>query len=211
MFDKGSLGELQRWAYDQGFPIVSEDVASFLSFLVSVKKPADILEIGCAVGFSAALFAFYASDAKVTTIERYEYMANYAKKHFKDLGISGRINLIEEDAAVVLPRLVSQGKSYDFIFMDCAKGQYINFLPYILKLLKPDGIFCADDVLQGGNTLDKKRLDVPRRRRTTHTNLRRFLKAVMEDKTLQSVILPIGDGLLVANLVCHVGSGPIIL
>jgi len=207
MFDlcldfESKFAKLQQLGYDYGFPIISEDVASFLSLILKIKKPTNILEIGCAIGFSAALFATYDSgayDVKVTTIERYDYMAARAKKNFEDLGISGRIRLIEEDAAVVLPRLVDGGESFDFIFMDCAKGQYINFLPHILRLLQSGGIFCADDVLQGGN-IEKERSEVPKRQRTTHTNLRRFLKAVAEDSSLTSAVLPIGDGLLVCYM-----------
>jgi len=201
-FDKdceGELGVLQRDCYDKGIPIISRDIATFLSALLSMKKPARVLEIGCAVGFSASLFAQFLDDGgKVTTIDRYEVLTARAKENFEKLGLADKIELIEEDAATALPQLLEAGESYDFIFMDCGKGQYMRFFPYIVKLLKVGGLFCADDIFQDG-TIARNIDEIAHRQRTIHRNLKEFLQIVMSDGRLKSVILPIGDGLLLST------------
>jgi len=192
----GRLGEFQQAAYDEGLPIISRDVANFLSALLVAKRPCNILEIGCAVGFSAALFTeFLPASGKVTTIDRYEYMINRAKENFTRLGIIDRISIIEECASVALPRLAGDGARFDFIFMDAGKGQYLRFLPYCLEMLAPGGLLTADDVLQNGDiALDWA--EITKRQRTTYKNMREFLAAAMALVGCYSSVLPIGDGLL---------------
>jgi predicted O-methyltransferase YrrM len=195
----GPLGDLQRRAYDAGLPIISRDVASFLALLVGMKRPTKILEIGCGVGFSALLFAEFADEnSEIITVDRYEFMTSRAKQNFEQFNVGDKIRLIEKDASTALPELVEAQAKFDFIFMDCGKGQYLRFWPHISRLLEVGGIFCADDILQSGNVA-RNSADVPRRQRTTHRNLREFLRIVMSDEALNSVILPIGDGLLVAH------------
>jgi len=191
------LAKLQREAYAENLPIISREVAGFLSLLLRIHKPRRILEIGCAVGFSAALFLEVLPNAQITTIERFDYMITRAKENFDVLGVGDKIRLLEQDAADALPQLVGNNERFDFIFLDAAKGQYMRFLPYVLRLLENDGIFCVDDVMQKG-TLMRDLTDIPRRQRTTHRNLKQFLDAVMTDGRLKSMILPIGDGLLVS-------------
>ncbi|MDR2168267.1 MAG: O-methyltransferase [Clostridiales bacterium] len=194
----GNLAEFHRRTVDAGLPVISRDVADFLSLLLTLRRPQNVLEIGCGVGFSAALFAeFTTESSKITTIDRYEFMTSRAKSNFEKLGLSAKIRLIEDDAANALPALVKTDAKFDFIFMDCGKGQYLRFWPHISRLLGAGGLFCADDIFQGGN-IARAAADVPRRHRTTHRNLREFLHMVMADKALKSVILPIGDGLLVS-------------
>ncbi|MCL2575353.1 MAG: O-methyltransferase [Defluviitaleaceae bacterium] len=192
-----ALRNLQIKAYKDVLPIISREVSGFLTLLLKMNKPSRILEIGCAVGFSAALFNEVLPDAQITTIERFDPMIMKAKENFKILGIADKIRLLEGDAIDIMPKLAQDGEKFDFVFMDCAKGQYIRFLPYILRLLEVGGVMCVDDCLQKG-TLHRKLEDVPRRQRTTHRNLKEFLDVVMADKCLNSMILPIGDGLLVS-------------
>ena len=191
----GDLGAIYQKACDEGLPVIPADVASFLMFLLASKRPKNILEIGCAIGFSAALFTKYlAPSGKVVTIDRYKYMIERAKENFNKLGVDGQITLLEEDAAIALPKLVNKGEKFDFIFMDCGKGQYLNFLPYCLELLETNGILAADDVLQNGMvSWDYEK--IPKRQRTTYNNMRKFLETAKDLCTAS--ILPIGDGLLV--------------
>jgi len=132
---------------------------------------------------------------KVTTIDRYEYMINRAKENFDKLGLAGKINLIEEDAGAVLPKLVSYGAKFDFIFMDCSKGQYIHYLPYCLEMLPSGGILAVDDVLQNGDVALEFE-QIVKRQRTTYKNMREFLATATSLAGCFSSILPIGDGLL---------------
>ncbi|MDR2183053.1 MAG: O-methyltransferase [Clostridiales bacterium] len=192
----GRLRDFQQAAYDEGLPIISRDVANFLSVMLAAKRPRNILEIGCAVGFSAALFAeFLPEGGAITTIDRYEYMINRAKENFASLGIEDKVRIIEECASIALPRLAEQGARFDFIFMDCGKGQYLRFFPYCLEMLASGGLLVADDVLQNGDiALDWA--EITRRQRTTYKNMRDFLAAAMALEGCYSSILPIGDGLL---------------
>lgn len=193
---EGVLGEIQRRAYDEGLPIISPHTVSFLSTLLAIKQPRNVLEIGCGVGFSAALFVGLSpSDVAVTTIERFDYMAKRAIKNFHKLGLDDKIRLIQNDAAIVLPQLLEADERYDFIFMDCAKSKYLSFFEFCIQLLDTGGIIVVDDVLQNG-TVAWERAEVLKRQRTTHRNLNDFLSLAMSAKGLKSSILPIGDGLL---------------
>jgi len=201
------LRELQRKAYTEGLPIISNDVVSFLSVVLALKKPQTILEIGCCIGFSALLMARQ-TQAKITTIDRYPLMINRARENFAKLDKHKQIELIEGDAAIILPELAAAGKRFDMIFLDAGKGQYNRFFPYCMELLTPGGVLLADDVLQGGSVawdLDK----IEKRQRTTHRNLNEFLQNATNTDDLTSTILPIGDGLFVCARVQTTNRPPI--
>ena len=192
----GVLGEIQEEALEEEIPIVPNETARFLSTLLTIKKPKEILEIGTAVAFSAGLMSRYLQEGgHVTTIDRYEYMLNIAKKNIKRMGLEEKINIIEDDAANVLPKLSGP---YDFIFLDAAKAQYIQFLPELLRLMPIGGILVADDVLQGGN-IAKSRFSLPRRQRTIHKRMRNFLWDISHLDCLESSIIPIGDGIVMCT------------
>ena len=192
----GVLGEIQEEALAEEIPIVPHETARFLSTLLTIKKPKEILEIGTAVAFSAGLMSRYLQEGgHVTTIDRYEYMLNIAKKNIKRMGLEEKINIIEDDAANVLPKLSGL---YDFIFLDAAKAQYIQFLPELLRLMPIGGVLVADDVLQGGN-IAKSRFSLPRRQRTIHKRMRNFLWDISHLDCLESSIIPIGDGIVMCT------------
>ena len=194
----GVLGEIQEEALAEEIPIVPHETARFLSTLLTIKKPKEILEIGTAVAFSAGLMSRYLQEGgHVTTIDRYEYMLNIAKKNIKRMGLEEKINIIEDDAANVLPELSGP---YDFIFLDAAKAQYIQFLPELLRLMPIGGVLVADDVLQGGN-IAKSRFSLPRRQRTIHKRMRNFLWDISHLDCLESSIIPIGDGIVMCTKV----------
>ncbi len=192
----GTLGEIQKDSYEKNVPIIPNDVVRLISFILSVKRPHDILEIGAAVGFSSSLMSkFLDEGGKITTIDRFDVMIEHFKENRKKMGLENKIELIEGDACDVLPTL---DKKYDVIFLDAAKGQYIQLLPDCLRLLKVGGILIADDVLQDGR-IAKKREDVPRRQRTIHKRMREFLWEVTHNETLETSVLTIGDGVVL----CH--------
>lgn len=192
----GKLGEIYEAALDENIPVVPKEVAKLLAFLISAKQPKRILEIGCAVGFSASLMAHYC-DASIITIDRYEFMIERAKKNFDKLELNHRITLMEGDALEILAELEARVERFDFIFMDAAKGQYVNFFPYCERMLEQGGMLAADDILQNG-TITRSSSGVARRQRTTHKRMRDFLKSVCHDERFVSSIVPIGDGMLLA-------------
>lgn len=189
--DIGVAAEIEKEALEEGVPIVRMETRSFLRSLLLIKKPMRILEVGTAVGFSAIYMSMYMPEgAHITTIENWEPRVIKARDNFQRAGVTDRITLIEGDAADVLKRLDG---TYDFIFMDAAKGQYINFLPEVIRLLDDKGIIVSDNVLQDGEVLDS-RFVVERRNRTIHTRMREYLYELTHCDRLDTSIIPIGDG-----------------
>lgn len=190
------LDEIEKEAIDTYVPIIRKEMQSFLKLILAIKKPARILEVGTAVGFSAILMAEYNPvSCEITTIENYEKRIPIARGNFKRAGKDGMITLLEGDAAEVLKTL---NEPYDFIFMDAAKGQYIHFLPEILRLLAEDGVLVSDNVLQDGDIIES-RFAVTRRNRTIHKRMRDYLYELTHHENLVTSVLPIGDGITVST------------
>lgn len=189
------LNELERYAKKTNVPIIRTEMQSLLKFLLTMKEPKEILEVGTAIGFSALLMSEYGpKDCHITTIEKYEKRIHLAKENFKKAGKENSITLLEGDAVDILQTLDG---TYDFIFMDAAKGQYINFLPDILRLLKVGGLLISDNVLQDGDIIES-RFAVTRRNRTIHARMREYLYELKHHEDLETVILPVGDGVTIS-------------
>ena len=190
------LDQIEREATADYVPIIRKEMQSFLKFLLAMKKPARILEVGTAVGFSAILMAEYDPvPCQITTIENYEKRIPIARENFKRAGKEAQIALLEGDAAEVLKTLEG---SYDFIFMDAAKGQYIHYLPEILRLLAKDGVLVSDNVLQDGDVIES-RFAVTRRNRTIHKRMREYLYTLTHSEELVTAVLPVGDGITLST------------
>ena len=197
-FDTGNtpfLEELEQYAKKTDVPIIRPLVQKLLKLLLAMKEPKTILEVGTAIGFSALLMSEYGPrGCHITTIEKYEVRIPIARENFKKAGKEKEITLIEGDATQILKELTGP---YDMIFMDAAKGQYIHFLPDILRLLPTGGILISDNVLQDGDVL-QSRYAVTRRDRTIHSRMREYLYELKHHEGLQTDILPIGDGVTVS-------------
>ena len=176
-------------------PIIRREMQSFLKVLLMLKKPECVLEVGTAVGFSALLMSEYVPDeCRITTIENYEKRIPIARENFRRAGKEEQITLLEGDAAEVLKRLDGP---YDFVFMDAAKGQYIHYLPDILRLLPPGGCLVSDNVMQDGDVIES-RFAVERRNRTIHARMREYLYELKHNDELTTSIIPLGDGVAVS-------------
>lgn len=186
------LDAIEQEAIRDQVPVIRKSTQSLLRLILEMKKPETVLEIGTAVGFSAVFFCTW-SEAAVTTIEQYQKRIPLAEQNFIRAGVADRITFLKGDACVILPELKG---SYDFIFMDAAKGQYITLLPDIKRLLKSGGVLAADNVLLDGELLES-RFAVERRDRTIHARMREYLRAVTSDPELVTSVLPAGDGLAV--------------
>ena len=197
-FDSGNteeLDQIEKEAIETYVPIIRKEMQSFLKMLLAIKKPARILEVGTAIGFSSILMAEYNPvDCKIITIENYEKRIPIARDNFKRVGKSDQITLLEGDAAEVLKTIE---EPFDFIFMDAAKGQYIHFMPEVLRLLKKDGVLVSDNVLQDGDIIESRYV-VTRRNRTIHKRMRDYLYQLTHHEELVTSILPIGDGITVS-------------
>ena len=140
---------------------------------------------------------YSAPDARITTIEKYEKRLGPLKENILASGFKDRIRVIEGDASDILKELSDEGASFDFIFMDAAKGQYLNFLPYVLKLLPAGGVLISDNVLQDGDIIES-RFAVERRNRTIHSRMREYLYRLTNGGELVTGIFPIADGMTVS-------------
>ncbi len=176
-------------------PIIRKESRNLLRVLLKIKKPGAVLEVGTAIGFSAVLMGECLPESShITTIEKYEKRIPIARENFRRAGMEKKISLLEGDAADVLKGLEG---SYDFIFMDAAKGQYIHFLPEVLRLLALGGILVSDNVLQDGDVVES-RYAVVRRNRTIHSRMREYLWTLKHMDGLETIVLPIGDGMTVS-------------
>ncbi len=189
------LETIEKEALEAFVPIIRKEMQSLMKVLVSLKKPARILEVGTAVGFSALLMSEYApAECRITTIEKYEKRIPIARENFRRAGKEKQITLLEGDALEILKGLDS---TYDFIFMDAAKAQYIYYMPEVLRLLSKGGVLVSDNVLQNGDII-QSRFAVERRNRSIHSRMREYLYELKHEKQLLTSIVPLGDGVAVS-------------
>lgn len=189
------LKDIQREALESYVPIIRPETVNLLQLLIKMKQPKTILEVGAAVGFSANLMAEAAGDdVRITTIENYEPRIPIANANFKRTGRDNQITLLEGDAMEILPTLEGP---FDFIFMDAAKGQYINFWPEIKRLIRDGGVVVTDNVLQDGDIIES-RFAITRRNRTIHKRMRDYLYELTHDEDFSTTILPLGDGVSIS-------------
>jgi len=197
-FERGNtpfLDSLERDAIKAGIPVIRQEMQSLLKLLLAIKRPGQILEVGTAIGFSALFMSEYGpKDCKITTIEKYEKRIPDALRNFRRARKEEAIILLQGDASAVLKELEGP---YDFIFMDAAKGQYIHFLPDILRLMPQGGLLISDNVLKGGEIMES-RYAVTRRDRTIHSRMREYLYELKHNERLETSILPVGDGVTVS-------------
>ena len=190
------LEAIEREALDTCVPIIRKEMQSFLKVLITIQKPMRSLEVGTAVGFSALLMSEYAPEGcEIITIEKYEKRIPIARENFRRAGKEQQITLLEGDASEVLKDLY---QSFDFIFMDAAKGQYIHFMPEVLRLLADGGTLVSDNVMQDGDIIES-RFAVERRNRTIHARMREYLYELKHNEELVTSILPLGDGVAVST------------
>lgn len=192
------LDDIEREALETYVPIIRKEMQSFLKLILAMQKPMRILEVGTAVGFSAVLMAQYNPvPCEIVTIENYDKRIPIAKENFKRAGKEQQITLLEGDATEVLKEIE---EPFDFIFMDAAKGQYINFMPEVMRLLKVGGTLVSDNVLQDGDIIESH-FAVTRRNRTIYKRMREYMYELTHNEELVTVVLPVGDGITVSHRV----------
>ncbi len=190
------LEEIETEALGTDVPVIRKETQECLKLFLAMKKPERILEVGTAVGFSAILMKTYnPADCTITTIENYEKRIPIARTNFRRAGVEESVTLLEGDAARVLEQL---REPYDLIFMDAAKGQYIHFLPHVVRLLKADGVLISDNILQDGDIIES-RYAVIRRNRTIHRRMRQYLYELTHHEQLVTAVFPVGDGITVSS------------
>lgn len=196
--DRDIVAQIEIEALQDQVPIIRRETKELIKVLILMKQPLNILEVGTAVGFSSIYMSEYIGDeSHITTIEKYEPRVIKARENIKLAGKEDKITLIDGDASDVLKSLDG---SYDMIFMDAAKGQYINFLPDILRLLSKNGVIISDNVLQDGDVLESH-FTVNKRNRTIHSRMREYLYTLKNLEGMETAIVPIGDGVAISTRV----------
>lgn len=190
--DDGALGELYNKAIEDKVPVIRPETRELIKTQLLISKPLNVLEVGTAVGYSSLYMSNYISeDAHITTIELDDERYNMAVANIDRLGKSSVIDVIKGDAAEVLKTLPDD--AYDFAFVDAAKGQYIYYLPDVLRVVKTGGLIVSDNVLQDGEVLESHFV-VEKRNRTIHDRMREYLYTLNNDERLETAILSVGDG-----------------
>ena len=191
-----ALDDIYKDAIKRGIPVLKPETREFLKTQLIIKKPVRVLEIGTAVGYSSLFMSNYLSDgASIDTIELSSERVMEARANISALGRDAVISVHEGDAAAVLRTLESD--TYDFAFVDAAKGQYIFYLPDVLRLVKSEGVIISDNVLQEGEVLESHYL-VEKRNRTIHDRMREYLYTITHSEELDTAILSVGDGVAVS-------------
>ena len=192
-----AIEEIRAEAKRNYIPIIKRDTENFLKFVLKMQNPGSILEIGCAVGYSAAVM-LENTDADIVTVEKMPERVEEAKRNIKYADFESRASILEGDAGEILKSLADKGEKFDFIFMDAAKAQYITWLPVVKKLLKESGMIFSDNCLQEGD-LAESSFAIRKRDKTIHKRMREYIYLLLHDETLESWIFSIGDGVLLSR------------
>lgn len=188
---------LENYASEHRVPIMEKDSMHFLTQLVRIKQPASILEIGTAIGYSALRMHEACGSATITTLEKNETMYNQAVANIHAQGKSEQIHVLLGDAEQSLEELTAQKASFDFIFIDAAKGQYKNYFTLVQPLIRPHGIIVCDNVLFKGYVADEKKNDNKRLQKIA-VKVRSFNAWLMEQGDYHTSIIPVGDGVSIS-------------
>ena len=189
------LEKIKQKALEEHIPIIMDNTLEVMGKYLIEMKPEKILEIGTAVGYSAMCFTkFLTENGSIDTIERDIERIKEAKENIKKVGVENKIHIYEGDAVEILPTL---NEKYDAVFIDAAKGKYPFFLKEALRMIKPNGIIFADNILYKGYVLSDYN---KHKQRTAVRNLREYIKEVSENPNLETEILEVGDGLAVSRI-----------
>ena len=195
------LLELRGFAEQNHVPIIMKDTEGLLKTLMKLKKPAHVLEIGTAVGYSSCVFAD-ACGCQVTTVETNEEMADIAEENIRNFGLDNKINVVRGDARDLLRQLQNLTESeekgqFDIVFIDAAKSHYRDFWDLSLPLLTNEGVIICDNVLQKGMTASDE-FDTKKRYKTSIKKMREFLIYINGLENVETTVLPVGDGVSVS-------------
>lgn len=190
------LQNLEKFARLNKIPVILDDTRDYLVELCKTLQPKRILEIGMAIGYSASNLLKASPNANITCLEASLPNIEMARKNFANQGLTERVNIIEGDCMLELPKL--KGQKFDLIFLDGPKGKYLEMIDMILPLLDENGVWVSDNVLFRGMVRDNQPIPFPRFETTVHV-LRDFLDTLEQNKDLDTQVLHIGDGLSVVK------------
>lgn len=190
----GILKDMETYARQNNVPIITPDIGALLTLLIKSTKAKSILEVGTAIGYSSILMAEAAGEGcQILTIEKNPQLADIAQLNIKKAGFKDNIKVLQGEAAEILEKVEG---TYDIIFIDAAKGHYFDFFNKSIDKLKIGGLFICDNVLFRGMVAERSLLI--RRKITIVKRLKKFLEYISHNKSLQTSIIPIGDGVSIS-------------
>lgn len=194
MINKEKLELLKKEAREKHVPILQDASMQIIKTILAIRKPNKILEIGTAVGYSALCFSEYLNgeNAVIKTVELNEETSKIAKKNIHEISDENNIEVTNMDAYEFMKTL---DETFDVIFIDAAKGQYMKYLEEAYRLSKEGTVIIADNVLLRGMVLGGYN---EHKHRTAVTRLREYLKEVTENPKLETMVLDVGDGLAIS-------------
>ena len=195
-YEDEDMMRLKKYAIENNVPIIRDETRDFLRLIISIKKIENILEIGTAIAYSTLVMHKANTEANIYTIENYDKRIRDAKNNIDKYFNKDKVTLIEEDAGVYL-KGCTKNDFFDLVFLDAAKGQYINWLSDIKRVMKKGGILIADNIFKDGEILESKFL-IKKRDRTIHKRMRDFLYQIKHDESFKTFIYNLGDGVSIS-------------
>ena len=185
--------EMEEYAKENNVPIIEKESIAYIMKLIKKQNIKNILEIGSAIGYSTILMASCDKDVTVTTIERDEVRYMECLKNVKKANMEDKINVVYQDALDV--NLVDG--TYDLIFIDAAKGQYINFFEKFKYFLSPRGIIITDNLKFHGYVGNKAEIESKNLRQLVG-KLENFIDFLKNNDEFDTEFIDIGDGLSIS-------------
>lgn len=193
MIDEKKLEQIKIEARKRHIPVLQDKSLELIETILEIKKPKSILEVGTAVGFSALTFSKHlAKDGKIVTMELNENMVKEANENIKSFNMEDTISVVNKDAYEYMKTL---NETFDVVFIDAAKGQYIKYLEQALRLTDKGSIIIADNVLLRGMVLGGYN---EHKHRTAVTRLREYIDIVTKNEHMQTTVLDVGDGVAIS-------------
>lgn len=182
-------------------PIILKDTESILSMLLKLKKPVRILEIGTAIGYSAAFFAISCPNAEIYTIEKDEYAYTAAIRNLKKVGVSDRVHALFGEGQEQMEKLRDDGiNDFDFVFIDAGKSHYKRFFQTAITICKNEAVIVSDNILMRGMTVYESNATEGKKRRkhnTARKNMKEYLEYISKCQNFSTTFLAEGDGMAV--------------
>lgn len=198
------LGRLREVADKHNVPIILKDSETFILNIIRMKKPARILEIGTAMGYSAICFAIASPDTEIISMERSDKMTQYALANIEKSGLTGRIRVVHGDALEGLKDMRNlitdpEQDGFDFVFIDAAKSLYKKFWDGCIPLCRKEAVILSDNVLLKARTASDEFI-TERRQKTSVRHMREYLSYITKLDYAETAVLPVGDGIAVSVL-----------
>ena len=185
--------DMEKYAHEFHVPIMLKDGITFLTDYIKKNKIKRILEIGCAIGYSSINMALVSDDIKITTIERDKKMYDKAIENIKAFNLGNRIDVIFGDALDV-----EINETYDLIFIDAAKSQYIKFFEKFKHNLDKKGVIVTDNLEFHGLVKDSS--NCSRNTKQLVNKIKKYIEFLKNNEEFETDFYKIGDGISISKI-----------